>query len=143
MQTTLAIIKPNAIADNNIGRICTIFEQHNLAIVGATMTMLNQNQVREFYQVHNKQVFFEELVQFMTSGPVMALALHGENVITRVRELVGVTDPCLAKNGTIRNMFATSIEANAIHASNAIDTAMVEVAFFFNNNQIYLRKPKI
>jgi nucleoside-diphosphate kinase len=130
-EKTLSIIKPNAVAKNAIGAICARFEDAGLRIVAARMLHLSREQAVAFYAVHEGKPFFEELVSFMTSGPVMAMALEGEDAIAKNRELMGATNPAKADPGTIRADFADSFTENAVHGSDAPDTAEVEIAFFF------------
>lgn len=130
-ERTLSIIKPDAVAKNVIGQIYTRFEAAGLRIVAARMIHLSQREAEAFYAVHRERPFFKDLVQFMISGPVMVQVLEGENAIARNRELMGATNPKEAEVGTIRADFADSIDANAVHGSDAPETAAVEVAFFF------------
>ncbi len=130
-EKTLSIIKPNAVAKNAIGAICARFEDAGLRIVAARMLHLSREQAVAFYAVHEGKPFFEELVSFMTSGPVLAMALEGEDAIAKNRELMGATNPAKAGPGTIRADFADSFTENAVHGSDAPDTAEVEIAFFF------------
>jgi len=139
MQRTLSIIKPDAVAKNVIGEIYTRFERAGLRIVAARMVHLSQEQAEGFYAVHKERPFFADLVRFMTSGPVMIQVLEGEDAISRNRELMGATDPRQAAPGTIRADFATSIDANAVHGSDAEDTAAEEIGFFFGDDEIYSR----
>ena len=131
IERTLSIIKPDAVAKNVIGQIYTRFEAAGLKIVAARMIHLSQREAEAFYAVHRERPFFKDLVQFMISGPVMVQVLEGENAIARNRELMGATNPKEAEVGTIRADFADSIDANAVHGSDAPETAAVEVAFFF------------
>jgi len=139
MQRTLSIIKPDAVAKNVIGEIYTRFERAGLKIVAARMVHLSREQAEGFYAVHRERPFFKDLVEFMMSGPVMIQVLEGEDAITRNRELMGATDPRQAAPGTIRADFASSIDANAVHGSDAEDTATQEIGFFFNADEIYSR----
>lgn len=131
IERTLSIIKPDAVAKNVIGQIYTRFEAAGLKIIAARMIHLSQREAEAFYAVHRERPFFKDLVQFMISGPVMVQVLEGENAIARNRELMGATNPKEAEVGTIRADFADSIDANAVHGSDAPETAAVEVAFFF------------
>ena len=131
IQRTLSIIKPDAVAKNVIGQIYTRFESNGLKIVAAQMRHLSKEEAEGFYAVHRERPFFADLVKFMTSGPVMIQVLEGENAILKNRELMGATDPKKAAPGTIRADFAQSIAANAVHGSDALETAAVEIAFFF------------
>ena len=139
MQRTLSIIKPDAVAKNVIGEIYTRFERAGLKVVAARMFHLSKERAEGFYAVHRERPFFDDLVQFMTSGPVMVQVLEGENAIARNRELMGATDPRQAAPGTIRAEFATSIDANAVHGSDAEETAAEEIRFFFGEDEIYSR----
>lgn len=139
MQRTLSIIKPDAVAKNVIGEIYTRFERAGLTIVAARMKHLSQADAEGFYAVHKERPFFADLVKFMTSGPVMIQVLEGQDAVARHRELMGATDPRQAAPGTIRADFATSIDANAVHGSDAEETAREEIAFFFGDDEIYSR----
>ena len=131
IERTLSIIKPDAVAKNIIGKIYSRFESNGLKVVAARMTWLSEQEAGQFYAVHKARPFFKDLVSFMTSGPVMIQALEGENAIAKNRELMGATNPKEAAAGTIRADFAESIDANAVHGSDAPETAAVEIAFFF------------
>lgn len=131
IQRTLSIIKPDAVAKNVIGKIYSRFETNGLRIVAAQMRQLSRAEAEGFYAVHRERPFFKALVDFMISGPVMIQVLEGENAITKNRELMGATDPKKAEKGTIRADFAESIDANAVHGSDAPETAAVEIAYFF------------
>ncbi len=131
IQRTLSIIKPDAVAKNVIGQIYARFEAAGLKIVAARMTQLSRGEAEAFYAVHKARPFFNDLVKFMISGPVMIQVLEGEGAIAKNRELMGATDPKKADKGTIRADFADSIDANAVHGSDGEQTAAVEVAFFF------------
>jgi nucleoside-diphosphate kinase len=131
IERTLSIIKPDAVGKNVIGQIYARFEAAGLKIVAAKMAQLSRAEAEAFYAVHKARPFFNDLVGFMISGPVMIQVLEGENAIARNRELMGATDPRKADEGTIRADFAASIDANAVHGSDAPETAAVEVAFFF------------
>ena len=131
IERTLSIIKPDAVAKNVIGQILSRFESGGLKIVAARMTHLTADQAGEFYAVHKGRPFYEDLVSYMSSGPVMIQVLEGEDAIARNRELMGATNPAEAAPGTIRADFAESIEANAVHGSDAPETARTEIAFFF------------
>lgn len=139
IERTLSIIKPDAVAKNVIGQIYTRFEAAGLRIVAAKMTHLSVLEAQSFYTVHRDRPFFEDVVDFMTSGPIMIQVLEGENAILRNRELMGATDPQKAAQGTIRADFAQTIDANAVHGSDAPETAAVEIAFFFPSMAIYSR----
>ncbi|HMB60384.1 MAG TPA: nucleoside-diphosphate kinase [Xanthomonadales bacterium] len=139
IERTLSIIKPDAVAKDVIGEIYSRFEQAGLKVIAASMKQLSQAQAEEFYAVHRGRPFFDDLVNFMTSGPVMIQVLEGENAISRNRELMGATNPKEAAPGTIRADFAESIDANAVHGSDAPETARVEIACFFDAGQIFSR----
>ena len=140
IERTLSIIKPDAVAKNVIGKIYSRFESNGLKIVAAQMRHLSQAEAEGFYAVHKERPFFKDLVAFMTSGPVMVQVLEGENAILKNRELMGATDPKKAAPGTIRADFAQSIDANAVHGSDAPETAAVEIAYFFPTLAICERK---
>jgi len=138
-ERTLSIIKPDAVAKNVIGQIYARFEAAGLKVVAARMAHLSRREAEAFYAVHKERPFFKDLVDFMISGPVMIQALEGDNAILKNRDLMGATDPKKAAAGTIRADFADSIDANAVHGSDAIETAAAEVAFFFPGLSIYSR----
>ena len=131
IERTLSIIKPDAVRKNLIGKILTRFEGAGLRIVAARMMRLSRAEAEAFYAVHRERAFFRDLVEFMTSGPIMVQVLEGEGAILLNRDLMGATDPKKAAPGTIRADFADSIDANAVHGSDGVDTAGAEVAFFF------------
>ena len=131
VECTLSIIKPDAVAKNVIGEIYSRFEKAGLKIVEARMQHLSREEAEGFYAVHKERPFFNDLVDFMTSGPVMIQALEGENAIAMNRQLMGATNPAEADAGTIRADFAQSIDANAVHGSDAAETARTEIAYFF------------
>ena len=137
IERTLSIIKPDAVAKNVIGKIYSRFETNGLTVIASKMAWLSPQEAGEFYAVHKARPFFNELVEFMTSGPVMIQVLEGEDAITKNRDLMGATDPKKAAPGSIRADFATSIEANAVHGSDGPDTAKVEIAFFFAGMNVY------
>ncbi|MCL4746314.1 MAG: nucleoside-diphosphate kinase [Burkholderiaceae bacterium] len=139
IERTLSIIKPDAVAKNVIGQIYARFEGAGLKIVASRMMHLSRRQAEAFYGVHRERPFFADLVAFMISGPVMVQALEGEGAIAKNRDLMGATDPKKAAAGTIRADFADSIDANAVHGSDAADTAAAEVAFFFPTLEIHSR----
>lgn len=139
MEQTLSIIKPDAVAKNVIGEIYSKFERAGLKIVAARMKHLSREEAEGFYAVHRERPFFADLVEFMISGPVMIQVLEGTDAIARNRELMGATDPRQAAPGTIRAEFAASIDANAVHGSDAPETAKQEIAFFFGVDEIYSR----
>ncbi len=139
IERTLSIIKPDAVAKNVIGQIYARFEGAGLKVIAAKMTHLSQGEAEAFYAVHKARPFFNDLVKFMISGPVMIQALEGEGAILKNRDLMGATDPKKAEKGTIRADFADSIDANAVHGSDAPETAAVEIAFFFPGMNVYSR----
>ncbi len=139
VERTLSIIKPDAVAKNVIGQIYARFEAAGLKVVAARMAHLSRVEAENFYAVHRERPFFKDLVEFMISGPVMIQVLEGENAIAKNRELMGATDPGKAEKGTIRADFAESIDANAVHGSDAPETAAVEIACFFPSLEIYSR----
>jgi nucleoside-diphosphate kinase len=139
IERTLSIIKPDAVAKNVIGQIYARFEAAGLKVVAARMAHLSQGEAEAFYAVHKERPFFKDLVSFMVSGPVMIQALEGEGAILKNRDLMGATDPKKAAAGTIRADFADSIDANAVHGSDAAETAKVEIAFFFPGMNGYSR----
>ena len=139
VERTLSIVKPDAVAKNVIGKIYTRFEDAGLKIVAAQMRLLSKAEAEGFYAVHRERPFFADLVKFMTSGPVMIQVLEGENAIAKNRELMGATYPKKAAPGTIRADFASSIDANAVHGSDAPATAAVEIAYFFPTLSIHSR----
>lgn len=138
-ERTLSIIKPDAVENNHIGSIIQRFEKAHLQVVAAKMLHLSKETAEAFYAVHSQRSFFKELVDFMTSGPVMVMALEGENAIAKNRELMGATDPQKAEKGTIRADFAKNIDKNAIHGSDSAETAKEEVSFFFKPSEIHPR----
>ena len=138
-ERTLSIIKPDAVSKNHVGDILARFEKAGLKIIAAKMKHLSRADAEGFYAVHKERPFFKDLVDFMISGPVMISALEGEGAIAKNRDLMGATNPKEAAPGTIRADFAQSIDANAVHGSDGIDTAKTEIAFFFNEDEIYSR----
>ena len=139
VERTFSIIKPDAVAKNVIGKIYSRFETNGLKVIASRMMHLSRQEAEGFYAVHRERPFFKDLVEFMISGPIMAQVLEGENAILKNRELMGATDPKKAEKGTIRADFADSIDANAVHGSDAAETAAVEIAYFFPASQIYSR----
>ena len=139
IERTLSIIKPDAVAKNVIGQIYSRFESNGLKIIAACMIHLSQSEAEQFYAVHRTRPFFGDLVKFMTSGPVMVQVLEGDEAIKKNRDLMGATDPKKAEKGTIRADFADSIDANAVHGSDAPETAAAEIACFFPTLSIYSR----
>ncbi len=136
MERTLSIIKPDAVKKNVIGKIISRFEENGLRIAGIKKLLLSEKQAGEFYAIHKERPFFNDLVKFMTSGSVVVMVLEGENAVLRNRELMGATNPKEAKVGTIRADFAESIDANAVHGSDSIENAKVEIDFFFDSKEI-------
>ena len=139
VERTLSIIKPDAVAKNVIGKIYTRFEDAGVKIVASRMALLSRQEAEGFYAVHRERPFFKDLVDFMISGPVMIQVLEGEGAILKNRELMGATDPKKAEKGTIRADFADSIDANAVHGSDAPETAAVEIAYYFPALNVYSR----
>jgi nucleoside-diphosphate kinase len=139
VERTLSIIKPDAVAKNVIGKIYSRFETNGLKIIAARMVHLSRQDAEGFYAVHKARPFFKDLVEFMISGPVMVQVLEGEGAIAKNRDLMGATDPKKAEAGTIRADFADSIDANAVHGSDAAETAAVEIAYFFPALNVYSR----
>ena len=139
VERTLSIIKPDAVAKNVIGQIYSRFEGSALKVIAARMVHLSRNDAEGFYAVHRQRPFFNDLVSFMISGPVMVQALEGEGAIQKNRDLMGATDPKKAAKGSIRADFADSIDANAVHGSDAPETAEVEIAYFFPTLNVYSR----
>ncbi len=139
VERTLSIIKPDAVAKNVIGKIYSRFESNGLKIAAAKMVHLSQAEAEGFYAVHRERPFFADLVKFMISGPVMVQVLEGENAVLKNRELMGATDPKKADAGTIRADFAESIDANAVHGSDSLENAAIEIAYFFPSLNVYSR----
>ena len=133
---TLTIIKPDGVEQNNIGDVIRTFEQNKLKIVAMKMLHLSKKQAEGFYAVHREKGFFGSLTDFMSSGRIVVMVLEGENVIPRLRELMGATNPANANPGTIRKQFATSIERNVIHGSDAPETAAFEIGYFFSGLEL-------
>ena len=139
IERTLSIIKPDAVAKNVIGQIYTRFEEAGLKIIAARMMHLSREKAEGFYAVHKERPFFNDLVEFMISGPVIVQALEGENAIAVHREIMGATNPADAAPGTIRADFASSIDENAVHGSDAPETAAVEIAYYFSEDDLCTR----
>ncbi|WP_028455170.1 nucleoside-diphosphate kinase [Chitinilyticum litopenaei] len=137
IERTISIVKPDAVGKNVIGKIYDRFESAGLKIVAAKMKHLSRAEAEGFYAVHKERPFFNDLVNFMTSGPVMIQVLEGENAILKNRELMGATDPKKADAGTIRADFAESIDANAVHGSDSPENAAIEIAYFFASSEVY------
>jgi nucleoside-diphosphate kinase len=139
LERTLSIIKPDAVKKNVVGQVVARFESAGLCVIAARMMRLSRAEAEGFYAVHRERPFFRDLVEFMTSGPVLVQVLEGDNAIARNRDLMGATDPKKAAKGTIRADFADSIDANAVHGSDAPETARVEIAYFFPACEIFSR----
>ena len=137
MERTLALIKPDAVGQGKIGEIIRRFEGQGLRVVGLKMVFLKQQEGVGFYRIHQDKPFFQGLIEFITSGPIIAVVLEGEEVISRVRELMGSTDPAEAKEGTIRRQMGTSVQKNAVHGSDSVESADREIPFFFNQMEIF------
>ncbi|MEX0374542.1 nucleoside-diphosphate kinase [Spiribacter pallidus] len=138
-ERTLSIVKPDAVAGNHIGEIYRRFETAGLRIIAARMLHLSQEQAEAFYAVHSERPFFGDLVKFMTSGPVMVQVLEGEEAIRKNREIMGATNPAEAAAGTIRHDLAETVDANAVHGSDALETAREEIGFFFDDDELHSR----
>lgn len=139
VERTLSIVKPDAVGKNIIGKIYSRFEKQGLKIVAARMLRLSRAEAEGFYAVHRERPFFNDLVEFMTSGPVMVQVLEGDNAIQVNRELMGATDPKKAAKGTLRADFAQSTNLNAVHGSDSLETAAMEIAYFFSTLEIHSR----
>ncbi|MBL8522476.1 MAG: nucleoside-diphosphate kinase [Betaproteobacteria bacterium] len=139
IERTLSIVKPDAVAKNVIGKIYQRFEDAGLKVIAARMVHLSTQEAGQFYAVHKERPFFKDLVDFMVSGPVFVQVLEGEGAILKNRDLMGATDPKKAEKGTIRADFADSIDANAVHGSDAPETAAVEIAYYFPALNVYSR----
>ena len=136
IERTISIVKPDAVAKNIIGQIYSRFEQNGLRIVAAKMKHLSVREAQDFYAVHKERPFYADLVAFMTSGLVMIQVLEGENAVAKNRELMGATDPVNAAPGTIRADFAESLSINAVHGSDSLENAAIEIAYFFSQSEI-------
>jgi nucleoside-diphosphate kinase len=136
VETTLSIIKPNAVEGGNTGAIVARFEQEGFKILGLRMTQLTREQAEGFYAVHSERPFFADLVRFMTRSKVVLLVLQRENAISHYREVIGATDPSKAKEGTIRKLYGSSVEENAVHGSDAPETARFEIGWFFPGHEV-------
>ncbi len=139
IEKTLSIIKPNSTLDNNMGNIMAIFEKNGLRISAAKFTKLSKEKAEGFYIEHKERPFFGELVNFMTSGPVMLMVLEGENAVAKNRELMGATNPANAAPGTIRKLYAKSVGENSVHGSDSLASAEREVAYFFEKHEVINR----
>tara|TARA_R110002072_G_scaffold276051_1_gene437494 strand:+ start:236698 stop:237120 length:423 start_codon:yes stop_codon:yes gene_type:complete len=136
MEKTFSIIKPNAVLDNNIGNIISRFEKEGLRIAACKLTNLSKEKAEGFYIEHKERPFFGELVNFMTSGPVMLMVLEGENAVDRNREIMGATNPAEAAENTLRKLYAKSLGENAVHGSDSQSSAEREINYFFDKNEI-------
>lgn len=139
MERTLSIIKPNATIDNNIGNIIKKFEDENLRIAACKLTVLSKEKAEGFYIEHKERPFFGELVSFMTSGPVVIMALEGDNAVDKNRQIMGATNPAEAAEGTLRKLYAKSIGENAVHGSDSLQSAEREINYFFDKNEVVSR----
>ena len=139
IEQTLSIIKPDALGKNHIGEIISRFERAGLQIIAARMEHLSKEKAEGFYAVHKERPFFKDLVSFMITGPVMILVLEGENAIAKNREIMGATDPKKAAAGTIRHDLAKTIDENCVHGSDAVETAKIEIAYYFKPQEIHRR----
>lgn len=136
IERTISIVKPDAVGKNVIGKIYSRFEENGLRIVAAKMKHLSVREAQEFYAVHKERPFYDSLVAFMTSGPIMIQVLEGENAVAKNRELMGATNPKEAAPGTIRADFAESLSVNAVHGSDSLENAAIEIAYFFSQSEI-------
>lgn len=135
-EQTLSIIKPDAVKNHHIGEIISKFEKNNLKIAGLKMVKINEAEASKFYEVHKDRPFYKELVEFMSSGPVVVMVLEGDDAVNKNRELMGATDPSKALPNTIRKEFAESISKNAVHGSDSLENAKIEIDFFFKKNEL-------
>ncbi len=136
MERTLAILKPDSVAAGSAGKMIARLQEEGFAVLGIKMLRLTETQARAFYEVHKERPFYGSLVEFMTSGPVMPIALERENAVAHLREVMGATDVAKAAQGTLRNLFGTSIERNAIHGSDSPENAGIELSFFFSRAEL-------
>lgn len=136
MERTLSIVKPDAVAKNKIGEVVRLIEAAGLRIAAAKFLRLSKSEAQRFYAVHRERPFYESLTTFMSEGPILVMVLEGENAIARNREVMGATDPAKAAPGTIRKLFGTNVERNAVHGSDGPDTARFEIGFFFSEREI-------
>lgn len=139
LERTLCIVKPDAVKRNLIGKVLAHVEDAGLTILGARMLHLTKTQAQEFYAVHKERPFYHDLVEYMTSGPVVAVCLEGENAVNKYRDAMGATNPANAAPGTIRKLYAESLQANSVHGSDAPETAKVEIKFFFQDTDLCRR----
>jgi nucleoside-diphosphate kinase len=137
MQRTLSIVKPDGVQKHLIGEVIKRFEDHGLKVIGLKMISMDKKEAEGFYAVHRGKPFFESLTTFMSSGPSVVMVLEGDGAISKIRELMGATDPKQAKEGTLRNQFATNIEKNVVHGSDAPETATFEINYFFNALEMF------
>jgi nucleoside-diphosphate kinase len=137
MERTLSIVKPDGIQKHLIGEVIKRFENNGLTVIGLKMISMNKKEAEGFYAVHRGKPFFESLTTFMSSGPAVVMVLQGEGAISKVRDLMGATDPKQAKKGTLRHEFATNIERNVVHGSDAPETAAFEIKYFFSSLEIF------
>ena len=136
MQRTLSIVKPDGVRKQVIGKVVSLFEEKGIKVVGMKMLSLTREKAMGFYRVHKDRPFFGSLTTFMSSGPVVVMVLEGEDAITKVRTIMGATDPKKADKGTIRNMFASDIEQNIVHGSDSPESAATEIPYFFSEMEI-------
>lgn len=139
VERTLSIIKPDGVEKNIIGKVVARFEEKGLVPVAMRMVHLSQREAEGFYAVHRERGFFNDLVTFMTRGPVVVMALEGEDAVAKNREIMGATNPANADEGTIRKDFATNIEENTVHGSDSAENAAIEIAYFFSSTQVFPR----
>lgn len=139
VERTLAIIKPDAVKANHIGDIIARYEKNGLQVAGLKMVLLTKERAADFYAVHKDRPFYNDLVTFMSSGPVVVIALEGPNAVAKNREIMGATDPSKAANGTLRKDFGTSMTNNAVHGSDSLENAQKEIDFFFKAKRVYNR----
>ena len=137
MERTLSIVKPDGVQKHLIGEVVKRFEEHGLKVVGLKMISMDKKEAEGFYAVHRGKPFYESLTQFMSSGPAVVMVLEGEGAISKTRELMGATDPKQAKAGTLRCQYATNIEWNVVHGSDAPETAAFEISYFFNSLEMF------
>lgn len=137
MERTLSIVKPDGVQKHLIGEVVKRFEEHGLKVVGLKMISMDKKEAEGFYAVHRGKPFYESLTQFMSSGPAVVMVLEGEGAISKIRELMGATDPKQAKAGTLRCQYATNIEWNVVHGSDAPETAAFEINYFFNSLEMF------
>lgn len=137
MERTLSIVKPDGVEKHLIGEMIKRFQNHGLKVIGLKMILMDKKEAEGFYAVHRGKPFFESLTTFMSSGPCVVMVLEGEGAIAKTRELMGATDPKQAKEGTLRHQFATNIERNVVHGSDAAETAAFEIGYFFNALEIF------